>query len=215
MSALYDRYRPTSIADICGFDGIKTQLNTVRQTVGMIGQSFYITGQSGTGKTTLARIIATEIADACCITEIDSQDVGVDTVRDWESECSRRPLFGEGFVYIVNEAHTLSGRIVSRLTTTLESPHIQKNATFIFTTTSDGSKLLFDTKFDALPFMSRCIHLNLTLDVQTIHAMADRLMSICDAEDLPSGDQSEFVDLLRTNKFNMRMSIQSLLTRAA
>ena len=62
---------------------------------------------------------------------------------------------------IVNEAHGMSSKVVSRLQTVLEQGCVQKNSTWIFTTTFQGQKRLFDGVMDPCPFMSRAIELTL------------------------------------------------------
>src|SRR4051812_38302867 len=63
MPALYEKYRPRTWSDVVGQEAAVNKLLALRDRVGFGGQVFYITGQSGQGKTTLARLIAAEVAD--------------------------------------------------------------------------------------------------------------------------------------------------------
>ena len=70
---LYEKYRPHTFDGVLGQDKAIGQIRrlTDRQWG---GQAFWVSGASGTGKTTLARIIAEMGADEFCITEFDSAD---------------------------------------------------------------------------------------------------------------------------------------------
>jgi DNA polymerase III gamma/tau subunit len=73
--------------------------------------SFLFHGGTGTGKTTLARIIAAELGCADNnIIEIDTaQFRGIDTVRDLRKNCQFTPLGGGVRVYIIDEVHKMTG----------------------------------------------------------------------------------------------------------
>ena len=101
---------------------------------------FWVTGDSGTGKSTAARLIASEIADDYAVVEIDAQDLGMDRVREFERMCQFKPLGKGCHVFICNEAHGLSSKVVSRLQTLLEQDNVQRNSTWIFTTTFQGER---------------------------------------------------------------------------
>ena len=151
---LYERVRPTTLDGVAGHGKIKRQLERLRDVSGWQGQVFYLVGPSGLGKTTIGRIIAASVADPIATTEIDAQDLTMEFLREAERTASFRPLGGKGWAYLCNEAHGMSGKVVSRLQTVLESPQIQKNTTWIFTTTDSGNQKLFDN-MDACPFLSR------------------------------------------------------------
>jgi hypothetical protein len=89
------------------------------------------------GKTTIARLIAGELADEMNVEEVDATDLSAARIRDIERESVCKGL-GEkpGRANIVNEAHGLNRGAVRQLLTTLE--RIPPHVVWIFTTTIDG-----------------------------------------------------------------------------
>ena len=73
MKTLFEKYRPSSLDEVLGQDKAVKVIKRL-MTNGIGGRSFWISGSSGTGKTTLARIIAASIADGFYIQEYDSAD---------------------------------------------------------------------------------------------------------------------------------------------
>jgi hypothetical protein len=141
--------------------------------------------------------------------------VSIDTVREWERKCQFRPLGGKGWVFIVNEAHGLSSKVVSRLQTIPEDSCVERNSTWIFTTTNRGEKRLFDSKFDACPFLSRAISIRLRPfgddseeDHGTYLAFATRVHEIASAENLNGQPLSRYIDLAAECGCNFRLMLQ-------
>lgn len=210
MTALYELERPKTFAEVCGHSKVLKRLLCLEKTVGLRGQVLWITGESGTGKTTIARITASVIADDNTTFEVDAQDVSLEMLRDWEKMAQYKPLFGGGYCFIINEAHGLSSKAVSRLQTLLEDSQVQKHSTWIFTTTNKGERLLFDSKFDACPFLSRAVCLKLELDEPTCLAMAERLQSIARKHGVDGKPVNDYVNLLMDCKLNMRQALQRI-----
>lgn len=208
---LSEKYRPRKFADVIGQPEAMNTLLTLRKTSGLAGQVYWITGESATGKTTIARIIAAKVSDAATTYEIDAQDLSLDTVRDWEKTCEYRPIFGDGYCFIVNESHGLSQRVVSRLQTVLEHEAVQRNSTWVFTTTNKGHQKLFDSSFDSEPFLSRAVPVRLVDDSDRRIACADRLVDIYHKEigeyDV---DRGSMLALLRDCGGNMRSAIHRI-----
>src|SRR5262245_9267280 len=102
---LHEQYRPRSWSDIVGQDTLVTKIRSLAKR-GLTGRAFWLSGQSGTGKTTLARLIAAEVADEFCIDEIDAGDLTLDRLREIE-RCQWIRGMGErgGRAFVVNEAH--------------------------------------------------------------------------------------------------------------
>ena len=62
MKPLYEEYRPASFDDVVGQDEILRKIRTLARR-SLVGRVFWVTAHSGQGKTTIARLIAVEIAD--------------------------------------------------------------------------------------------------------------------------------------------------------
>ena len=209
MKALYEAHRPASWKDLTGQDKLVQRLSIIRRR-GLVGRVFWVTGDSGTGKTTVAKLIADEIADAYAVIEIDAQDLGIDRVREFERMCQFKPIGKGCHVFIVNEAHGLSSKVVSKLQTVLEQSHVQRNSTWIFTTTFQGQKRLFDGVMDACPFMSRAIELTLEHGEDVVLAFAVRARQIAQQEQLDGQPLDAYVRLVRDCGCNMRKVLQQI-----
>jgi DNA polymerase III gamma/tau subunit len=68
---LYEKHRPKALADVKGQDKAVKIISRLIQN-GAGGRCFWISGASGTGKTTLAKIIADSIADDLYVQEGDN-----------------------------------------------------------------------------------------------------------------------------------------------
>lgn len=209
MKSLYEQYRPRTWDDLVGQDKLIAKMSVLRRR-GLVGRVFWVTGDSGTGKSTAARLIASEIADDYAVVEIDAQDVGMDRVREFERMCQFKPLGKGCHVFIVNEAHGLSSKVVSRLQTVLEQDNVQRNSTWVFTTTFQGARKLFDDAFDACPFMSRAIELTLEHGEDVVLAFAVRARKIAQTEQLDGKPLEDYVRLVRQSGCNMRKVLQRI-----
>jgi energy-coupling factor transporter ATP-binding protein EcfA2 len=210
MSSFYKKHQPATFNEVAGHDSAKRKLVTLNKSCGLKGQVFWFTGESGTGKNTLAEIIARIVSpEASCRYDVDAQDVTLDLLREWETKAKRGSLFG-GYCFTINEAHGMSSKVVSRLQTLLEDDDVQANSTWIFTTTFQGEARLFDSRMDACPFLSRAISIRLELDEKTAMAMAERLLSIARSEELDGKPIDDYVKLLTECNFNMRQALQRI-----
>ncbi|NLF73748.1 MAG: AAA family ATPase [Candidatus Anammoximicrobium sp.] len=209
MKSLYEQFRPRTWDELVGQDKLTAKMSVLRRR-GLVGRVFWVTGDSGTGKTTVARLVASEIADDYAVVEIDAQDLGMDRVREFERMCQFKPLGKGCHVFICNEAHGLSSKVVSRLQTLLEQDNVQRNSTWIFTTTFQGERKLFDDAFDACPFMSRAIELTLEHGEDVVLAFAVRARKIAQTEQLDGKPLDEYVRLVRQSGCNMRKVLQRI-----
>jgi replication-associated recombination protein RarA len=209
MVAIYEKLRPQTIDEVVGFRDAVEQLTGLRDSIGWDGQVFWITGGSGNGKTTLARIIAADVATELDTEEIDAQDLTLDKLRDFEKQCVYYPQKA-AYALIVNEAHAMNSKTISRLLTFFETPQVQKRATVIFTTTDKGQQHLFDTRFDAYPFLSRAIIVDLKLDSATVQALANHLQSVAQKLKLDGQPIERYMDLLVDCHGNVRAALQAI-----
>jgi DNA polymerase-3 subunit gamma/tau len=103
--------------------------------------AFLMSGGTGCGKTTLARIIAKEIgAVKMNFREVDSADyTGVDNIREMRKQASFSPLGGGAKCWLLDEVHKLSNGAQNALLKALEEA---KDTTYYILATTDPQKLL-------------------------------------------------------------------------
>lgn len=219
MLSLFEQYRPRTFDDVVGQDKILTKLARLRKR-GLTGRAYWLAGPSGTGKTTIARLLADEVASEWCVEEIDATGLLPSHIQDIEQKCQTLGM-GEktGRAYVVNESHGLRRDTVRQLLTTLE--RIPTHVVWIFTTTNDGQESLFEDLDDADPLLSRCVGLPLARrglggtparggKPAKPGPFAIRAREIAQAEGLDGRPIEEYIGLAQKHKNNLRAMLQAI-----
>lgn len=132
--ALYRKYRPIDFDEVLGQEHIVKVLKGAIK-LGNISHSYLLHGSRGTGKTTIARIIAKELNTSPeDIFEIDAaSNRGIDDIRELREGVSTLPFNSKYKIYIIDEVHMLTKEAWNALLKTLEEP--PNHVIFILATT--------------------------------------------------------------------------------
>lgn len=133
-NVLYRKYRPQNFDDVIGQEHItKTLESAIRANA--ISHAYLFTGSRGTGKTSVARILAREIGTSeNDLYEIDAaSNRGIDDIRELREAVHTLPFDSARKVYIIDEAHMLTKEAFNALLKTLEEP--PSHVVFILATT--------------------------------------------------------------------------------
>jgi DNA polymerase-3 subunit gamma/tau len=155
VTALYRKYRPQSFAEVVGQEAVVRTLSNALET-GKIRQAYLFAGPRGTGKTSLARILAKSIncqrgptptpdntCHACVsisngtsldVIEMDAASQrGIDDIREIRERVLLAPVEGRSKIYIIDEAHQLTDAAWNALLKLIEEP--PPHLVFVFCTT--------------------------------------------------------------------------------
>jgi DNA polymerase-3 subunit gamma/tau len=161
VTALYRKYRPQDFDEVVGQEPVvRTLKNAI--AAGQLRQAYLFAGPRGTGKTSLARILAkglnceqgpTPNPDKTChacvaiangssldVVEMDAASQrGIDDIREIRERVVLQPAEGRYKVYILDEAHQLTDAAWNALLKLIEEP--PPHLVFVFCTT-DLAKVL-------------------------------------------------------------------------
>ncbi len=201
---LHEKYRPRSLDELAGQAQAVKQLRCLADGP-MGGESYWLSGPSGTGKTTIARIIAGMVADDSWITELDATELTATRLRDVEQFMRCYGGGKGGRAFIVNEAHGLRSDAIRKLLTMLEP--LPDHVCWIFTTTKDGQDALFADEIDAHPLLSRCVVIPLTSQGLATPG-AEYVQRVARAEGLDGQPIAKYVRLVHDCHGNLRQALQ-------
>jgi DNA polymerase III subunit gamma/tau len=161
VTALYRKYRPLDFDEVVGQEAVvRTLRNAIERD--QIRQAYLFAGPRGTGKTSLARILAkclnceqgpTATPDKTCnscrtiaagtsldVIEMDAASQrGIDDIREIREHVILQPVEGRYKVYILDEAHQLTDAAFNALLKLIEEP--PPHLVFVFCTTDLGKML--------------------------------------------------------------------------
>ena len=215
--ALYRKYRPVDFNSVYGQEEVVTVLKNAIIS-GKISHAYLFCGPRGTGKTTIAKIIARLVncdnlvdGNPCgkcynCLNYLNSNDIveidaasnnGVDEIRELRDKINLVPSNAKYKVYIIDEVHMLTTQAFNALLKTLEEP--PSHVIFILATT-EPHKI-------PLTIASRCQKFRFSkIDDEKIVA---RLSEICKLEDI-SIDNDSLFEIARLSDGGMRDAINFL-----
>ncbi|MFA6251021.1 MAG: DNA polymerase III subunit gamma/tau [Candidatus Paceibacterota bacterium] len=132
--ALYRKYRPENWSEVIGQDHIVKAISG-SLSAGKVAHAYLLCGPRGTGKTTIARIIAKELGTSVNdIYEMDAaSNRGIDDIREINENIRTLPFDSKYKIYILDEVHMFTKEAWNALLKTIEEP--PEHVIFILATT--------------------------------------------------------------------------------
>ena len=201
---LYNKWRPQTFADVVGQEPtVRTLQNSLAS--GQVAHAYIFAGPRGSGKTSLARILAKALnclqgvqpepcgkCDACTdvvegrfldLVELDAaSNRGIEDIRDLRERVNFAPVNGRYKFYLIDEVHQLTPEASNALLKTLEEP--PEHAVFVLATTEIHR---------VLPtILSRCQRFDFRRI--SVRDLVGRLQEIADAEKITA--ETEALNIL-------------------
>ena len=213
------KYRPQTFQDVVNQDHVKQTLSNAL-TQGRVGHGYIFSGPRGTGKTTMARIVAkalncekgpspepclecascTEIAagNSMDLVEMDAaSNRRIDDIRELRENVRYRPVRDAYKVFIIDEAHQITADAFNALLKTLEEP--PEWVVFILCTTEPH-------QFPST-IVSRCQ--NFPFRTVEVDLVVGRLRWICEQEEVVA-DEEALVTIALAGDGSIRDSLSTL-----
>ena len=215
--ALYRKYRPVDFNSVYGQEHVVTILKNAIMS-GKISHAYLFCGPRGTGKTTVAKIIARLVncenlidGNPCgkcynCINYMNSSDIveidaasnnGVDEIRELKDKINLVPSNAKYKIYIIDEVHMLTTQAFNALLKTLEEP--PSHVIFVLATT-EPHKI-------PLTISSRCQKFRFSKIEDS--KIVNRLSEICKLEKIII-DEDALFEIARLSDGGMRDAINFL-----
>lgn len=215
--ALYRKYRPVDFNSVYGQEHVVTILKNAIVS-GKISHAYLFCGPRGTGKTTVAKIIARLVncenlvdGNPCgkcynCINYMNSSDIveidaasnnGVDEIRELKDKINLVPSNAKYKIYIIDEVHMLTTQAFNALLKTLEEP--PSHVIFVLATT-EPHKI-------PLTISSRCQKFRFSKIEDS--KIVNRLSEICKLENIII-DEDALFEIARLSDGGMRDAINFL-----
>ncbi|MDE2213462.1 MAG: DNA polymerase III subunit gamma/tau [Patescibacteria group bacterium] len=134
FTALYRKYRPDAFAEVRGQEHVVSVLEAAVEQ-GKVAHAYLFAGGRGTGKTSMARILAKALGTSeKDLYEMDAaSNRGVDDIRELREGVATLPFESDYKFYIIDEAHMLTKEAFNALLKTLEEP--PSHVVFVLATT--------------------------------------------------------------------------------